>query len=104
MPTLTPAPTAISSYCSSVSAEETGFSWSGVSYPGQPHCFDIGPYEGFDFGGFTAPPIGAYPWLAHICLQDVAFGTAEIFGVVISLDVILLLLGVVMLIRNLFTS
>ncbi len=98
-PTGTPNP----NYCYSVSSVESGFSWSGVTL-GTTSCMDIGPYDGFDFGGLTSNPIGAYPWLAHICLQDVSFGVAEIFGVSISLQVVLYILGIVALIRNMFVS
>jgi hypothetical protein len=102
-PTISPTGTPNTNFCASVSSAETGFSWSGISI-GQTSCLDIGPYDGFDFGGLTSNPIGAYPWLAHICLQDVSFGVAEVFGVSVSLQVILYILGVVAIVRNMFVS
>jgi hypothetical protein len=101
-PTVTPTASPLG-YCQSVSNVESGFSWSGITY-GETYCQDIGPYGGFDFNGLTANPIGAFPWIAHLCLQDVSFGNAVIFDVEISLEVVLYILGIVAIIRNLFVS
>lgn len=101
-PTVTPTASPLG-YCQSVSNVESGFSWSGITY-GQSYCVDIGPYGGFDFNGLTANPIGAFPWIAHLCFQDVSFGNAVIFDVEISLEVVLYILGIVAIIRNLFVS
>lgn len=102
-PTATGTPGTDLSYCQTVHDEETGFDWTGISY-GNEYCIDIGPYGGFDFGGLTANPIGAFPWIAHICFQDISFGELTVFDVVISLEAILYILGIVAIIRNLFVS
>ncbi|MCK6566975.1 MAG: hypothetical protein HUU12_02495 [Anaerolineales bacterium] len=100
--TATPTSTPTSGYCQSVSNTESGFSWSGISY-GQTYCADIGPSEGFTFFGLTEP-FGVFPWIAHVCIQDISFGDLVAFDVEISLEIILYILGFATLLRNLFIS
>jgi hypothetical protein len=105
-PTVTPTaePTLEGSYCAVIHNDgDAGFSWTGITF-GDTYCFDIGPYDGFDFGGLTAPAYGAFPWIAHICFQDVDLGTITVFLVSISLSTIAYVLGIMMIIRNMFVS
>lgn len=104
-PSPTPNPSALG-YCQSVSSNEQGFSWDGIEY-GTTSCFDLGPYDLMGYWGPSAdgdPRFGEIPWIAHVCLQEISFGEATIFGVTVSLQIIMYSLGVALIIRNMFIS
>lgn len=101
MPTATPT-AIVDGYCGSVDGQEgspdPAFGWTGIEY-GQSACLDL--------GGFQISILGVdidIPWLAHLCLQGLYIGEAVIFGVSISLDVILVTIAVAWLLRNMFVS
>ena len=112
-PVVTMTPVVGGSYCSSVSQTEDGFSWDGIEY-GDTVCFDLGGPAFEDNGSgwwdwfvhdlWTAFGTPNIPWIAHICMQDVSFGVVQIFGVYISLELILYVVGIITLIRNMFVS
>jgi hypothetical protein len=114
----TPTPSALG-YCSSVSTSDadTGFSFSGIQF-GSISCFDIGgpTYDNTEFNA-TSILTGLYDtvlyiftgtlrdnWIAHICLQEVNLGVIQIFDVTISLTLIAYVVGITLLIRELFSS
>ncbi len=102
----TPTPSS-GSYCAVVNGggspiTDTGFSWTGIEY-GSQTCFDIGPIDEWDFGWITFSNINI-PWIAHLCLQEIDIGVITLFGVSVSLLVIAYVVGVLMIIRNMFVS
>lgn len=97
-PTAGPTPNA-GSYCSTVDGSTyNAFSLSSLTL-GIKYCVDIGNWSYSILG--VAIDI---PWIAHLCLQDVSFGTATILGVVISLDTIVTIAVIAWATRNLFIS
>jgi hypothetical protein len=124
--TSTPSPTPIvtvtstpdiGNYCSVVSddnMDDNLFSYSGISVTGE-SCFDIGgpALSGDEQGSWWdwfindlwktagSPDI---PWIAHVCLVGVNIGELTVFGVSISLHIVAFIVGVAMLIRNMFVS
>lgn len=104
-PTATPTPVP---YCNTVngggaSAPDEGFEWSGITLGGT-SCFDIGPYEEITIFSWLSAGNLDIPWIAHMCLTEVDIGVVQAFGVQVSLLVVSYIVGVVMVIRNLFVS
>lgn len=97
-PTAGPTPNA-GSYCSTVDGSTyDAFSLSSLTL-GVKYCADIGPWS------YSVLGVGIdVPWIAHLCLQDVSFGTATMLGVVISLDTIVTIAVIAWAVRNLFIS
>lgn len=95
----------VESYCSRVHMPQEGggmdddaFSWAGIEF-GAKYCVEVGPWE-VDILGWVI----SVPEIAYLCAQDVSFGNVILFGLAVSIDVLITFLMVAWVVRNLFIS
>lgn len=98
--TPTPGPTCLDtggSYCDCVDAVTTctDFCYTGFGPTGNGVCADVGPYSLTLFGIDLE-----IPWIAHVCFEEWLFGTAIIFGVSFSMDVVIFVVLIAWVVRN----
>lgn len=86
------------SYCSVVNgpegSQDIDIGWTGIQF-GEYQCIDIGGFRILDFD---------IPYLGRLCIQQVYFGSLNLFGVNVSFDFILSSLVFIALFRLLITS